>query len=142
MKSVDETARLLSQAGVIDHRRPDEVALLAWHELLAPYALRDCLDALRAHRRESADYLQPAHIIGRVRAVQRRRALAVPFEANPDIERDYPAACRAIAEAVRNGVIDRDDYNRYVEGTVPADEFIRRVEARAVTAGRGRRELR
>lgn len=142
MRTVSETASLLKRAGIIDHRRPDDAALLMWHQLLAPYTFSDCVDALAAHRRESTEYLVPAHIAGRVRAVQRRRALAVPFEANPDIERDYPAACRAIAEAVRNGVIDRDDYNQYVEGTVPADEFIRRVEARAVAAGRGRRELR
>lgn len=141
MKSVNETARLLQQAGVIDHRKPDDATLLAWHELLVPYALDDCLDALRAHRRESAEYLQPAHIIGRVRAVQRRRSLSVPFEANPDIERDYPAACRAIAQAVRNGVLTRADYDEYFEGTVPADEFIRRVEARTLTTSHGRKEL-
>ena len=48
MQDVNETAALLKRAGVLDHRRPDEAALLLWHELLAPYTLRDCVDALTA----------------------------------------------------------------------------------------------
>lgn len=142
MRTVSETASLLKRAGIIDHRRPDDAALLMWHELLAPYALRDCVDALTAHRRESADYLMPAHIIDRVRAVQRRRALAVPSEANPEIEADYPAACRVLAAAVRNGVLSRADYEAYFDGTVPAEEFVRRLETRAVDAQPNRKELR
>lgn len=138
MESIRETSRLLQHAGVIDHRRPDDSTLLAWHELLAPYTLSDCLDALRAHRRESTDYLQPAHIIARVRAVQRVRSLSVPSEANPEIERDYPAACRVLAAAVRNGVIDRAAYEEYVDGAVPAAEFVRQRAARAAVAQRTR----
>ena len=141
MESVAETSRLLQQAGVIDHRRPDDVTLLAWHELLAPYSLRDCLDALRAHRTESTEYLQPAHIINRVRAVQRRRLLAVPAEANPDVEADYPAACRALARAIRDGVLSRADYEAYLDGQQPAEVVIRRARQRAVT-GSPRSELR
>lgn len=142
MRTVAETASLLKRAGIIDHRRPDDAALLMWHELLAPYTLADCVDALLAHRRESTEYLLPAHITGRVRAVQRRRSIAVPSEANPAIERDYPAACRVLAEAVRNGVLDRADYDAYFEGTIPAEEFVRRIQTRAVDTRQPRGELR
>lgn len=138
MESIGDTTRLLQHAGVIDHRRPDDAALLAWHELLGPYTLRDCLDALNAHRRESTEYLQPAHIVARVRAMQRVRSLSVPSEANPEIERDYPAACRALAAAVRNGVMDRAAYEEYVEGSVPAETFIQQRLARAAVGQRAR----
>jgi len=135
MQDVNETAALLKRAGVLDHRRPDEAALLLWHELLAPYTLRDCVDALTAHRRESSDYLMPAHIIDRVRAVRRRRALAVPAEANPEVEDDYPAACRVLAAAVQDGEMTRADYDAYAAGSTPAREFVARLRSRSVTGG-------
>lgn len=140
---VEETTTFLARAGLIDNRRPSRGTLLAWHELIGSHTLEDCLAALTAHRRESAEYLQPAHIVERVRALEARRLHGLSPEANPDIESDYPAACRALSQAIRHGELDGEGLEAYWRGQIPAGEFLaaRRTQAAQVSGEGQRRAL-
>jgi hypothetical protein len=73
-----ETAQLLAVASSIDNRIVDEMTVGAWHESIGflPYA--DCREALAMHRRESSEYLQPAHISVNVKRVWAERRKSEP----------------------------------------------------------------
>lgn len=57
-----ETAKLLTIASMIDNRTVAPETVEAWHDVLGhlPYGLAK--EAMSLHRRESTDYLMPAHI--------------------------------------------------------------------------------
>lgn len=69
--NIEEITVLLARIQVLDNRQVDELTIQAWTPLLAHVPYGSAVDAVNAHFQESTDYLQPAHIIGRVRAKQR-----------------------------------------------------------------------
>jgi hypothetical protein len=119
----EETKQLLAKAAVTDHRTVDLVSIRAWHEIIGHLAYDEVLEALTMHRRESAEYLQPAHIVSGVRRVRadharetdRQRALeAAPSNVADLTERsirrrimDTPAWKAAFDKGRINGNADR-----------------------------------
>lgn len=73
-----ETAALLSLIALVDRRVVDEATVRHWHDLVGDLDFDDACDAVRAHRRGSTDWLQPAHVIAGVRSIRGRRLAAVP----------------------------------------------------------------
>lgn len=79
---IRETGRILAKAAIIDNRNIDEMTIAAWHEIIGHLDYRDAITALDTHRRESTEYLQPAHIVAgarkarEAREAQQRRAIA------------------------------------------------------------------
>lgn len=69
--NTDELTMLLARIQVIDNRQVDALTIEAWTPLLAHVPYLDAVLAVNAHFSESTDYLQPAHIVSRVRARQR-----------------------------------------------------------------------
>ncbi|WP_427017831.1 hypothetical protein ACQCSX_04250 [Pseudarthrobacter sp. P1] len=63
----DQTKQLLAKAALIDNRNIDLETIRAWHEIIGHLDYPTALTALTIHRQESADYLQPAHIITNIR---------------------------------------------------------------------------
>lgn len=90
--NLTETARLLSKAALIDARTVDQPTVAAWQEVLADVEYRLALEALTLHRRESTEWVTPAHIIAGVRKVkaarsaQARRASAIESARRPALE--------------------------------------------------------
>lgn len=78
--NVEEVTVLLARIQVLDNRQVDELTIQAWTPLLAHVPYGAAVDAVNGHFQQSTEYLQPAHIIGRVRAVQ-RAALTMSEEA-------------------------------------------------------------
>lgn len=64
----DDVIDLLTIASCVDNRQVTNGDIIVWHEHLERYDKDECLDAIMAHQRDSTDYLQPAHVIERVRA--------------------------------------------------------------------------
>lgn len=62
-----ETAQLLAVASSIDNRIVDQMTVGAWQEAVGHLSYSDCREALAMHRRESPEYLQPAHIVTNVK---------------------------------------------------------------------------
>ncbi len=88
---IQQTARLLALVQIGDNRRVDRAVVAAWHDLVHDLPLDDALDAVRAHRRESTDYLLPAHVIAGVRRIRGARLAAAPPPL-PDVDPDDVAA--------------------------------------------------
>ena len=86
------TALVLTKIAALDNRRLDdphgaETPILdAWHELIGHLRYEDCIQAVTEHRRESTDWLLPAHIITRVKAIRAARISAV---AEADLMADH-----------------------------------------------------
>lgn len=51
----------------------DEAAIQTWWEILGHLSFSDAMNGLIQHRRESTEYVQPAHIIAQARRAKRER---------------------------------------------------------------------
>lgn len=78
-----EAAKLLAIISSFDHRKVSEEDAANWAGLLAELELNNCVEAVRAHFRESGEYLLPAHVVIRVQAEMAHRA-AVKHQALPE----------------------------------------------------------
>jgi hypothetical protein len=57
----------LAIASAYDNRKPNEVQARAWADALDGFDPRDCALAIKAHYKESTEYLMPVHVINRAR---------------------------------------------------------------------------
>lgn len=74
-----ETATLLAMVAAYDRRTVGQADVAAWHSELEPYDLPTCSAAVRAHYAESREWLMPADVVTRVKAIRRERIpLAMP----------------------------------------------------------------
>ena len=71
-----ETAKILAKAALIDNRHIDRETVKAWHEIIGHLEFDVALEALTIHRRNSTEYLMPAHIIAGLGRVKEQRAIA------------------------------------------------------------------
>lgn len=91
---IQQTAQLLALIRIGDNRTVDRTVVAAWHDLVHDLPLDDALEAVRAHRRESTDYLLPAHVIAGVKRIRGARLAAAPPPL-PDVDPDDVAAYQA-----------------------------------------------
>jgi hypothetical protein len=68
-----DASELLTIAAAFDRRTIGRADAIAWADALHDLDLRDCADAIRAHFRESTDYLMPVHVRTGVRAIRAER---------------------------------------------------------------------
>lgn len=71
--NIDETAAILALVAKGDNRKVDRETIVFWHDLIGDLDFGEAQQAVRAFRRESTDYLMPAHVRQRVAAVRRER---------------------------------------------------------------------
>lgn len=69
-----ETAKLLTIASMIDNRTVAPETVEAWHDVLGHLTYGLAKAAMSLHRRESTDYLMPAHITKNIPRVKLRLA--------------------------------------------------------------------
>jgi hypothetical protein len=72
----DECKRVLAKINLGDNRQVDNFVLAEWFDSIGDLDFQDCIEAVSMHRRESLDYLAPAHIHRNVHAIRTRRAEA------------------------------------------------------------------
>lgn len=82
--NTEEVTMLLARIQVLDNRQVDQLTIEAWTPLMAFTPYSDAVDAVNAHFMESTDYLQPAHIVARVRSRRRAALPQTMSEAAPD----------------------------------------------------------
>lgn len=68
-----EMARLLAKISLGDNRQVDALVVQDWLETIGHLHYEDAYAAVVTHRRESTDYLMPAHITAGVRRIARDR---------------------------------------------------------------------
>jgi hypothetical protein len=74
MMTPSEMAAFLGLAASVDNRIVTEETVTAWMDAIGDLDPRDCREALAAHRRESSEYLQPAHVATLVKRIRQARA--------------------------------------------------------------------
>jgi hypothetical protein len=94
-----DAAELLTLAASFDRRSIGEADALAWADALGDLDRAECTDAIRAHYRESTDWLMPAHIRERVKARraaehERRHSLMLRDELAIEARTHDPEASR------------------------------------------------
>lgn len=98
-----ETAMLLAKAALIDNRNIDQATVEAWHEIISDIDYADALQAITNHRRESTEYLTPAHIVAGAKKIRAERSTE-------------SARQRALtAKASRPKELEFSDYQRMVD---------------------------
>ncbi len=68
-----EMKRLLAKISLGDNRQVDQLVIDDWFETIGHLAYQDAYAAVVAHRRDSTDYLMPAHITAGVGRIMRER---------------------------------------------------------------------
>lgn len=94
---IDETAAILALVAKGDNRTVDKEAVVYWHDLIGDLSFTDAQRAVRQFRRESTDYLMPAHI-RRLVASYRSERIAAVGQIVPDIDPDDPTYFRRLRE--------------------------------------------
>jgi hypothetical protein len=70
-----QVSQILAKAQLVDNRQADEATILTWHEIIGHLDYQDAMRGLVLFRRDSDEYLQPAHIVkyAKVARDQRKR---------------------------------------------------------------------
>lgn len=114
----DDAKMLLAAAAVIDHRKPDRLAVTEWQHALAGLTGEECLEALRRFRSKDtgSTYLVPGVLRDWVMRLRRERAR----------ESKVAQARQVIAQAERGQLMPADPAD---PATVDWDAEDRRAEA-------------
>ena len=64
-----DCAKVLTKIQLGDNRQVTSLVLEEWFDTIGNLAFEDAIEAVRLHRRESTDYLVPAHIVAIVRRI-------------------------------------------------------------------------
>lgn len=84
-----EVGDLLARMALVDNRKPPETAedkaamILTWLQLIGDLNHADAVQAIQEHYRESRDWLMPADIRRRVKAIRGARLSALPEPVPP-----------------------------------------------------------
>ena len=71
-----ELGKLVTYITVGDNRQVDELTLEFWADMVGHLEYADCKEAVIRHRKSSTDYLQAAHVIAGVAAIEKERRSA------------------------------------------------------------------
>lgn len=130
MKNIIDTGKVLLTIQAFDNRTITEEMTKLWHELLEPYMLTDCLQAVKDHYTESRDWLMPVDVIGRVKKMRNDRIQAVGgvrLHENDELAQREPGEgvqflpgwrdkMRFMGELIGNGKISPAQYKSYLDG--------------------------
>ena len=62
-----EVGKVLAKIQIVDNRQVDALTISEWYDVLEPFKFDDAVKAVTMHRRRSADYMQPAHVVEGIR---------------------------------------------------------------------------
>ena len=131
---IHETASVLAKIQSFDNRSVDEVNILAWHEILAPYAVQDCLTAVSKYFSKRSAWIMPAHILELVREVEaaRRNTFHNGFHPTQADEQsgNWGEVSRRLSRAVATGQLTPATYDRYQEQNLTLDAALGLVAIR------------
>jgi hypothetical protein len=103
----EETAKVLTKIQLGDNRQADRLTLAEWHDTIGDLPFEDAILAVSMHRRDSLDYLQPAHIrknVQRIWADRAEEAKVAELNADPGKYAPKPNNWDAMCAAWNNPV--------------------------------------
>ena len=116
--TIDETIDLLTAAAAFDRRTVGKADAVAWHTVVGDLPLDDCLAAVRGHYTDTTDWLMPAHVRQRVKAMRRDRIDRAIPAAPPAEVADAPGRYKAALEAGIRRIADGRSMYRAIGGPV------------------------
>lgn len=130
--NITEITAVLAKIQAFDNRNVDEATVLAWQEVLEPYAAKDCLDAVAGYFKTNTAWIMPAHIVERVREIEEARVRALghtPYLSPADEDAamasgQWSAAMRRLHRAVAKGELDREQYEAYRSGDLRLESVL------------------
>lgn len=131
--TLEEAIDLLALAAAFDRRTIGEADAVAWHAALGDLGFGDAQAAVIGHYRESRDWIMPADVRNRVRAMRRERlareVVPAPDHALTDSPSRYAAALLSALRSIGDGLSIRRAIAAPVREGPPPEEF---TTARAV----------
>lgn len=128
--NITDTSHVLATIQAYTNRRADEATVKAWHELLAPYTVEDCLQAVKDHYRDSTDWLMPAALIARVREYRRDRLAAfhggLHLSPADDAKAGWRERMAALRSLAANGYLTPAQYGEYQVGRLTLADLTQR----------------
>lgn len=125
--TLDETIDLLSVAAAFDRRTVGKSDAMAWHAALGDLQFEDSRQAVVGHYRDTREWIMPADIRTRVKAIRRDRIArqitpAPPAELTDEPGR-YKAAIEASVHRIANGFSVRKAIVAPVREVAPPAEW-------------------
>lgn len=114
--TVDEVKQVLAKVQLGDNRQVDRLVLAEWQDTIGDLDFADAIEGVRMHRRESTEYLLPAHVRANVRLLQARRERAERIKAQQ-------ARAELPAPAI---TLDRPEFERMTKEAIEAHRATRR----------------
>jgi hypothetical protein len=125
--TIEETIDLLALAAAFDRRNIGETDTIAWHAALGELDSADTQAAVIAHYRESREFIMPADVWTRVRAMRRdriaREVAPAPGHELTDSPPRYRAALTGMVKRIGDGLATRLAISGPVREGPPPAEF-------------------
>lgn len=118
--TLDETIDLLTVAVAFDRRTVGEADAIAWHAAVGDLDFADSREAVIAHYRASRDWIMPADVRSRVKALRRDRLDREIAPAPPAELTDNPGRYRAELQTRIREIADGRSVQRAI-GRLPGE---------------------
>lgn len=131
----EETAKILTEASLVDNRRITEAHVEQWWRTLADLSFEECQRAVVEHYKQTNDWLQPSHLRKLVKKhreelAEQRHSRQLEAAYSPDPDKQYPGKPKNFDEMVdfytqlqknhpRPAGMDPDEHARSLGFTVP-----------------------
>lgn len=133
--NIQETAAVLARVQAYHQGfKVNDAKILAWYELLEPYMLRDCIEAVKDYFKDPGDWIMPADVIQRVKGYRAKRLQAIggtaylsPADERAAIESgSYSEAMADLNRLAADGHLPPARYAAYHEGRVALTDLSRK----------------
>lgn len=130
--NITQTGQVLTTIQAYTNRNVDAATIQAWHVLLEPYGVEDCLLAVQDHYRVTSDWLMPSDLIGRVRAIRGERLakfqqalrLSDADEQDAIESGTYRVRQAQLQSLAADGILTPDAHAAYVDGRMSLTEAV------------------
>jgi hypothetical protein len=125
----DQVVDLLTAAAMFDRRTVGRADAKAWHAVVGDLSFDDALVAVRGHYTEGSDWLMPAHVRTRVRAMRRDRLERTPLPApGAELTDDSVRYRESLAASIRS-IADGRQVRRAIAPAGPSGPSADQAEA-------------
>jgi len=118
----EETGRVLAICASFDRRTVGETDVIAWLKVIGDLPFRDCEGAVVAHYRDSRNWIMPADVHQRVKAMRRERLDRHPVSAPPPEIADEPVRFLGALRAGIKAIAGSLELHRAIGGPVRGGE--------------------
>ena len=120
--NVEETGRVLGKCASYDRRKEGDAQTIAWFQAIGDLSYEDCIAAVIAHYTETAEWIMPAHVRTRVKAMRRDRLAREIIPAPPHELADNPRNHQAALQARIREIADGRSFQNAIGGPVREDD--------------------